>query len=183
MFATEALAQGASTGAGSGLASLILPIAALFAIMYFLMIRPQQKRMRTHQAMVQGLKRGDKIVTAGGLVVKVVRAVEGEEDIEVELSQGVVVKVMRQTVAEVRQSASGGRSGESGQIGSGAKKTVARGKRGTSTSSGSKTGGEGSSGGGRGAKRPVRKPRASAKGSSAAKGEGSDSAGQPGPGS
>ena len=69
--------------------------------MYFLLIRPQQKKLKAHQAMVQGLRRGDEIVTQGGLIGKVVRVKDDANEIEVELGQGVKVRVVRSTVAQV----------------------------------------------------------------------------------
>lgn len=99
MFVTPAYAQAAG-GAGSAFASFI-PLILIFAIMYFLLIRPQQKKVKQHQAMVEALRRGDQIVTAGGLVGKVTKVREDGE-IEVELSENVKVRVVKSTVAQVR---------------------------------------------------------------------------------
>lgn len=102
MFATPAYAQAAG-GAGGAFASFI-PLLLIFAIMYFLLIRPQQKKLKDHQAMVAAVRRGDQIVTQGGLIGKVTKvkddgALGGE--VEVELSQGVTVRVVRNTIAQV----------------------------------------------------------------------------------
>ncbi len=78
-----------------------LPLILIFAIMYFLLIRPQQKKMKQHQAMVAGLRRGDQVVTQGGLIGKVVKVKEDNE-VEVELSEGVKVRVVQSTIADVR---------------------------------------------------------------------------------
>ncbi|TWI38327.1 preprotein translocase subunit YajC [Paracoccus sulfuroxidans] len=96
MLVTPAYAQaaGASSGA-AGLASFV-PLVLIFVIMYFLMIRPQQKRMKEHRAMVEALKKGDEIVTQGGLVGKVTAVRDAE--LEVEIAQGVRVRVIRSTV-------------------------------------------------------------------------------------
>ena len=68
--------------------------------MYFLLIRPQQKKMKEHQAMVEAIRRGDMVVTQGGLIGKVTKVKE-ENEIEVELSDGVRVRVVQSTIAQV----------------------------------------------------------------------------------
>jgi len=83
-----------------GLASLV-PLILIFAIMYFLLIRPQQKKLKDHQAMVSALRRGDQIVTAGGLIGKVTKVKEGENEVEVEIATGVSVRVVRSTITNV----------------------------------------------------------------------------------
>ncbi|MCV2880907.1 preprotein translocase subunit YajC [Actibacterium sp. XHP0104] len=98
MFATPAYAQAAG-GAGGALTSFA-PLLLIFAIMYFLMIRPQQKKMKEHKAMVEALRRGDQIVTAGGLIGKVSK-VKDDTEVEVELAEGVKVRVVRSTIAQV----------------------------------------------------------------------------------
>ncbi|WP_420863803.1 preprotein translocase subunit YajC [Algirhabdus cladophorae] len=85
---------------GSALAQFI-PLILIFAIMYFLLIRPQQKKVKEHQAMVAGLRRGDQVVTAGGLIGKVAK-VKDDNEIEVELGDGVKVRVVQNTIAHVR---------------------------------------------------------------------------------
>ncbi|MEM6310112.1 MAG: preprotein translocase subunit YajC [Pseudomonadota bacterium] len=77
-----------------------IPLILIFAIMYFLLIRPQQKKVKEHQAMVEALRRGDQVVTQGGLIGKVTKVKEDNE-IEVELAEGVKVRVVRSTVAQV----------------------------------------------------------------------------------
>ena len=98
MFATPAYAQAADGGLG-GMGGFI-PLILIFGIMYFLMIRPQQKKMKEHRAMVEALRKGDQIVTAGGLIGKVVKVKEDNE-IEVELATGVKVRVVQSTVQTV----------------------------------------------------------------------------------
>jgi preprotein translocase subunit YajC len=100
MFITPAYAQGAG---GSGLDTYVqfLPIALIFVIMYVLMIRPQQKRAKQHQEMVKNLRRGDSVVTSGGTVGKVTKVVD-DDQIEIEIAQGVRVRQMRGMVTEVR---------------------------------------------------------------------------------
>ena len=84
---------------GNALAQFI-PLILIFAIMYFLLIRPQQKKMKDHQAMVNNLRRGDQVVTAGGLIGKVSKVKEDNE-IEVELADGVKVRVVQSTISQV----------------------------------------------------------------------------------
>lgn len=96
MFVTPAFAQAAGApSAGASIASFA-PLILIFVIMYFLMIRPQQKRMKEHRAMVEALKKGDEVVTQGGLVGKVTAVRDNE--LEVEIAQGVKVRVIRSTV-------------------------------------------------------------------------------------
>ncbi|MBP8931702.1 MAG: preprotein translocase subunit YajC [Paracoccus sp.] len=96
MFVTPAYAQAAGgAGGAAGLASF-LPLVLIFVIMYFLMIRPQQKRMKEHRAMVEALKKGDEVVTQGGLVGKITAVRDSE--LEVEIAPGVKVRVIRSTV-------------------------------------------------------------------------------------
>ena len=78
-----------------------IPLILIFPLMYFLLIRPQQKKLKEHQAMVDGVRRGDQVVTAGGLLGKVTKVKEDGE-IEVEISQGVNVRVVKHTLTSVR---------------------------------------------------------------------------------
>ena len=80
--------------------SQFIPLILIFAIMYFLLIRPQQRKLKDHKKMVESLRRGDMIVTQGGLIGKVTKVKEDNE-IEVELSEGVKVRVVQSTVAQV----------------------------------------------------------------------------------
>ena len=100
MFATPAFAQ-AATAPGGAMGSLIsfAPIILIFLIMYFLMIRPQQKKVKEHRAMIDALRRGDQIVTAGGLIGKVVKVADTE--VEVEVAPNVKVRVVRSTITQV----------------------------------------------------------------------------------
>ena len=77
-----------------------VPLILIFAIMYFLLIRPQQKKVKEHKAMVDGLRRGDQVVTAGGLIGKVVK-VKDDGELEVELADNVKVRVVQSTIATV----------------------------------------------------------------------------------
>ncbi|WP_316012991.1 preprotein translocase subunit YajC [Roseobacter sp. HKCCA0434] len=98
MFVTPAYAQAA--GGGGAAIAQFLPIILIFAIVYFLMIRPQQKRVREHAAMVEALRRGDQVVTAGGLIGKISKVMEDNE-VQVELAEGVKVRVVKSTITQV----------------------------------------------------------------------------------
>jgi preprotein translocase subunit YajC len=102
MFITPAFAADPAPVAGGGDFFIqMLPLIAVGAIMYFLLIRPQQRRYRQHQEMVGAITRGDTVVTAGGLIGKVVKE-NGEAELTVELADNVRVRVVRSTIAEVR---------------------------------------------------------------------------------
>jgi preprotein translocase subunit YajC len=98
MFITPAYAQSAA-GSGEFLIQ-ILPFLLIFVIMYFLIIRPQQRRLKDHKEMVAALRRGDTVVTGGGLIGKVTKA--DDDELQVELAPGMKVKVIRSTITEVR---------------------------------------------------------------------------------
>ncbi len=104
MFFPPAYAQTAPAGASADPTTAILlqllPFVLILVIFYFLLIRPQQKRMKQHQEMIAALKKGDTVVTSGGLIGKVDR-VEADE-VRVELSPGTVVRVVKGTISEVR---------------------------------------------------------------------------------
>ena len=98
MFTSPAYAQAAGGGLG-GIGGFI-PLILIFGIMYFLMIRPQQKKMKEHRAMVDALRKGDQVVTAGGLIGKVSK-VKDDNEVEVELATGVKVRVVQSTIQSV----------------------------------------------------------------------------------
>ena len=100
MFISPAFAQGIGGADGNMLMSL-LPFILIFVIMYFLILRPQQKRAKQHQEMVKNLRRGDTVITSGGLVGKVTKVVD-DEQVEVEIADGVRVRQLRQMMTDVR---------------------------------------------------------------------------------
>ncbi len=104
MFITEAFAQTGGAGGAAGLlngpAGTIVPFVFIFVIMYFLILRPQRAKARMHQEMVANVRRGDTVVTSGGLIGKVAKVDDSE--LQVELAEGVRVRVVRGTIAEVR---------------------------------------------------------------------------------
>lgn len=99
MLIWPAYAQDAGDGGAGGMIQL-LPLVLIFVVFYFLLIRPQQKKMKTHRTMVEALKRGDKVITGGGLVGTVTKVSEGNE-IQIEIAEGVRVKVVRHTIQEI----------------------------------------------------------------------------------
>jgi preprotein translocase subunit YajC len=101
MFITEAYAQAAPGAGGNSFLVQMLPFVMILLIMYFLIIRPQQKRMKDHRELIGSVKRNDTIVTSGGLIGKVARVV-GDDELLVELAEGVRVRVVRATITEVR---------------------------------------------------------------------------------
>lgn len=101
MIVTPAFAQAAGAGSGGDMLVSLLPFVLIFVIMYFLILRPQQKRAKQHQEMVKNMRRGDSVVTSGGLMGKITKVVD-ENEIEVEVADGVRVRQMRGMVAEVR---------------------------------------------------------------------------------
>lgn len=99
MFITPAYAQ--AFGGGSDMLVNIVPILLMFVIFYFLLLRPQQQRVKQHREMVANLRRGDTVVTSGGIIGKVTK-VRDEAEIEVEIAENTRVRVIKSTVSEVR---------------------------------------------------------------------------------
>lgn len=99
MFVSPAYAQ---TGGGAGGFDLValLPLVLIFVVFYFLIIRPQQKKMKDHKALVEGLRRGDRVVTTGGIIGTVAK-VTGDREITLEIAEGVRVRAVRGMIAEV----------------------------------------------------------------------------------
>ncbi len=100
MFISPAYAQAAGGAGGADFFTSLVPLVLIFVIFYFLLIRPQQKRAKEHRNMVENLRRGDKVVTAGGILGEVTKVKEGEE-IEVEIAEGTRVRVLRTTISTV----------------------------------------------------------------------------------
>ncbi|WP_062229285.1 preprotein translocase subunit YajC [Aureimonas frigidaquae] len=104
MFVSPAFAQTAGAGAAGGTESLlitILPFVAVFAIMYFLIIRPQRRQMKKRDEMLRSIRRGDTVVTGGGIIGKVVKVLDNGE-VEVQISEQVKIRVLQSTIADVR---------------------------------------------------------------------------------
>jgi preprotein translocase subunit YajC len=100
MFVTAAYAQTAGgQTAGGGALQLLFPVM-IFVIFYFFLIRPQQKKAKEHRAMIEALRRGDQVLTQGGIIGKVTK-VQEDGVVEVEIADNVKVKVARHTIATV----------------------------------------------------------------------------------
>lgn len=101
MLISPAFAQDpAAAPAGPDLLTSLLPLVLIFVVFYFLMIRPQQKKMKEHRAMVANLRRGDRVLTGGGFIGVVTRVINDGE-VQVEIAEGVRVRVLRQTITQV----------------------------------------------------------------------------------
>jgi preprotein translocase subunit YajC len=98
---TPAFAQGAGAPAGSEIFVQMMPFVLIFIIMYFLLIRPQQKRVKTHQEMIKNVRKGDTVILNSGMIAKVTKVIDDNEA-EVEIADGVKVKVIKSMIADVR---------------------------------------------------------------------------------
>ena len=101
------LMQAAPSGGQGGAAGIlfgIVPWLAIFVIFYMLMIRPQQQRVMQHQAQINAVKRGDEVITGGGIRGKITKV--GDEEAEVEIAQGVRIRVVKSTISQVLTPAS-----------------------------------------------------------------------------
>jgi preprotein translocase subunit YajC len=108
MFASPAYAQAAGAApAGSGMAMIMqfAPLLFIFVIFYYLLIRPQQRKMKEHRATVDAVKKGDTVITGGGVVGRVTKVDEAE--LEIEIAPNVRVKVIKATISDVRPAGSG----------------------------------------------------------------------------
>jgi preprotein translocase subunit YajC len=101
---TPAFAQGAPAAGGGDILVQMLPFILIFIIMYFLLIRPQQKRVKAHQEMVKNVRRGDTVVLNSGMIGKVTKVIDDNEA-EVEIADNVRVKVIKAMIADVRNKA------------------------------------------------------------------------------
>jgi len=100
MFINEAYAQTAGAGGSDFLVSM-LPLILIFVVFYFLLIRPQQQKMKAHRAMIAAVKRGDKVLTAGGIYGTVTKVEEAEDVAIVEIAKDVRVRVARATISDM----------------------------------------------------------------------------------
>lgn len=102
MFISPAFAQGATSSGGAGdIFVQFLPIVMIIAIMYFLVMRPQQQRVKAHQLLVANVRRGDVVVTSGGIIGKIVKVLENDE-VLLEIAEDVRIRVVKSTIADVR---------------------------------------------------------------------------------
>jgi preprotein translocase subunit YajC len=98
---TPAFAQGLGGGGTNDILMSLVPFVLIFIIMWFLIIRPQQKRVKTHQEMIKNVRRGDTVITSGGIIAKVSKVVDDTE-IEAEIADGVRVRILKGMVQDVR---------------------------------------------------------------------------------
>jgi len=102
MLISPAFAQGTSPlGGESGMLMSLLPFVLIFVIMYFLILRPQQKRVKQHQEMVKNVRRGDTVITNGGLIGKVTKVID-DDQIEIEIADDVRIRQLRTMLSDVR---------------------------------------------------------------------------------
>ena len=101
MLISPAYAQSPFGGGSTDMITSLLPFVLIFVIMYFLILRPQQKRVKQHAEMVKNVRKGDTVITSGGLVGRVTKVID-DDQIEVEVADGVRVRQMRQMVTDVR---------------------------------------------------------------------------------
>jgi preprotein translocase subunit YajC len=101
MLITPAYAQSTPFGLNTDMITSLLPFVLIFVIMYFLILRPQQKRVKQHAEMVKNVRKGDTVITSGGLVGRVTKVID-DDQIEVEVADGVRVRQMRSMVSDVR---------------------------------------------------------------------------------
>ncbi|MBR0668349.1 preprotein translocase subunit YajC [Roseomonas hellenica] len=101
MWISTAYAQDAAAGGATGMVMQLAPLILIFVVFYFLLIRPQQKKMKDHRAMLSQIKRGDKVVTAGGIVATIGKVTEGSDEIEAEIAPGVKITLVRGTIGSV----------------------------------------------------------------------------------
>ncbi len=112
MLFSPAYAQAAGGApAGFDLISL-LPLVLIFVVFYFLLIRPQQKKVKTHREMIGAVKRGDKVLTGGGIIGTVVKVEEGDDVLLVEIAKDIRVRVARGTISDVLNKPQDRRSGQ-----------------------------------------------------------------------
>ncbi|WP_262691378.1 preprotein translocase subunit YajC [Kordiimonas aestuarii] len=100
MLFSSVLAQ--ATAGQLGMLESFLPFILIIAIFWFLILRPQNKKMKAHREMVANVRRGDTVVTAGGLIGKVAKVKEDDNEIDVDLAEGVRVRVVKSTLTDVR---------------------------------------------------------------------------------
>ena len=101
MLTSPAYAQGVGSAGGFDLLSLA-PLVLIFVVFYFLLIRPQQKKQKQHRAMITAVRRGDVVVTGGGIIGRVSRVLDDSDEVQVEIATGVKVRVARGTLSDVR---------------------------------------------------------------------------------
>jgi preprotein translocase subunit YajC len=100
MFISQAWAQAAGGAGGSDFLVQLFPLVLIFVVFYFLLIRPQQSKMKAQKEMLGGVKRGDRVVTGGGIIGLVTKVI-GDNELQVELAEGVRVRIIKQTITDI----------------------------------------------------------------------------------
>lgn len=100
MIISPAFAQ--TGGASDPFTGLLIPMLVMIIIFYFLVIRPQQQRTKAHRELVDKVRRGDTVITSGGFIGKVVKAADNSDEVEVELSENMRVRLLKSTLMDVR---------------------------------------------------------------------------------
>jgi preprotein translocase subunit YajC len=114
MFISQAWAQAAGTGAENPMFQTLVPMLMIGVVFYFLLIRPQQAKIKAQKEMLSGVKRGDRVVTGGGIIGLVTKVI-GENELQVELAEGVRVRIIKQTITDILtrgESVRGAKEGE-----------------------------------------------------------------------
>jgi len=101
MLISPAYAQDAAAGGASAMLMQFAPLILIFIVFYFILIRPQQRKLKEHREMLGQLKRGDRVVTAGGMVAKITKVTDGSNEVEAEIAPNVRVSLVRTTIGSV----------------------------------------------------------------------------------
>ena len=114
MFISQAWAQGAGAATENPMFQTLIPMLMIGVVFYFLLIRPQQSKIKAQKEMLGGVKRGDRVVTGGGIIGLVTKVI-GENELQVELAEGVRVRIIKQTITDILtrgESVRGAKDGE-----------------------------------------------------------------------
>jgi len=122
MLISPAYAQAGGAPAGFDLISL-MPLVLIFVVFYFLLIRPQQRKMKVHREMIGAVKRGDKVLTAGGIIGSVVKVEESDDVLLVEIAKDIRVRIARSTISDVLNKPQAGKAEAKPEAAGGAPKT------------------------------------------------------------
>jgi preprotein translocase subunit YajC len=101
MLISPAYAQDVAGGGAAAMIMQLAPLLLIFGVFYFLLIRPQQKKQKEHRALLAALKRGDRVLTSGGIIAQVTKVKEGVDEVEVEIAPNVRVSVLRGTITDI----------------------------------------------------------------------------------
>jgi preprotein translocase subunit YajC len=123
MLFSTAYAQAAAPAGGFDLGTIgsMLPVVLIVVVMYFLMIRPQQKKMKEHRALIAGVRRGDRVVTGGGIIGQITKVISDSE-VQLEIAEGVRVRVVRSTITDVLKTGAADSKSDSGEASAAADK-------------------------------------------------------------